>query len=208
MTVNEKPRRRRLSLEEHTLWRGVARSVAPLKRRAHVLLADALEMGAMERKAKSAAPKHIQPASVRATPTGKSAAAPMAAAPRPAAAQPLLPLDRRLMQRLARGTVEIDARIDLHGRTQAEAHAALLRFLQRAQADGAKCVLVITGKGANDYASERGVLKRLVPQWLAVPEYRAYVLGAEDAHIAHGGSGALYVHLRRVRSTRGGVGSR
>jgi DNA-nicking Smr family endonuclease len=117
---------------------------------------------------------------------------------------PLEPLDRRTRQRLARGTFEIDGRLDLHGRTQNEAHGALLRFLRRAQADGARFVLVITGKGAGagDDRRERGVLKRQVPLWLKLPEFRAYVSGFEEAHIGHGGAGALYVRLRRAASAK------
>jgi hypothetical protein len=104
-------------------------------------------------------------------------------APAPTPAPQLEALDRRLKRRLARGGQSIDDRIDLHGRTQGEAHAALLRFLRKAQRDGAKVALVITGKGApaRDSWSERGVLKRQVPQWLKLPEFRAYVLGFEDA---------------------------
>ena len=81
--------------------------------------------------------------------------------------------------------------------TQAEAHAALVRFLRRAQGDGAKFALVITGKGARGAERDRGVLKRQVPLWLKLPELRPYVIGFEDAHIAHGGEGALYVRVRR-----------
>ena len=134
---------------------------------------------------------------------GKTASAPRAAAApvRPAAASkappPLAPIERRLKQRLARGQVEIDARLDLHGRTQSEAHAALARFLHRAQSNGARTVLVITGKGDAD--DGRGVLKRQVPLWLASPELRSCVLGVEVAHRTHGGAGALYVRLRRER---------
>ena len=86
--------------------------------------------------------------------------------------------------------------------TQAQAHLALARFLTQAQADGAKMVLVITGKGARgdrDPHAERGVLKRLVPQWLGQPELRALVGGFEPAGVGHGGEGALYVRLRRRR---------
>jgi DNA-nicking Smr family endonuclease len=111
-------------------------------------------------------------------------------------------LERRLKQRLARGTEPIEARLDLHGRSQSEAHAALLHALRRAQADGIKIVLVITGKGSlggRDFASERGVLKRQVPLWLKLPEFRPYVLAIDDAHIGHGGEGALYVRVRRQR---------
>src|SRR5262249_39560066 len=122
-----------------------------------------------------------------------------AAGPGARAAARLEPFDRRLKQRLVRGTESIDARIDLHGKTQSEAHAALISFLRKAQSDGAKFVLVITGKGggARDDWSERGVLKRQVPQWLKLPEFRSYVLGFEDAHMGHGGAGALYVRIRR-----------
>jgi len=98
---------------------------------------------------------------------------------------------------VARGKEAIDARLDLHGLTQAQAHAALLRFLRDASVRDARLVLVITGKGSRD--GERGVLKRQVPQWLALPEFRSLVVGYEDAGIRHGGEGALYVRLRRTR---------
>ncbi len=90
--------------------------------------------------------------------------------------------------------------LDLHGRTQSAAHGALLRFLRKAQSDDARFVLVITGKGAGDDRSERGVLKRQVPLWLKLPEFRPYVGGFETAHAGHGGQGALYVRVRRVRA--------
>jgi len=85
--------------------------------------------------------------------------------------------------------------------TQAEAHDALLRFLRARQARGGKVVLVITGKGlrGNDDSGGRGVLKRMVPLWLGLPELRMLVVGFESAAIGHGGEGALYVSLRRVR---------
>jgi DNA-nicking Smr family endonuclease len=121
---------------------------------------------------------------------------------RPAAhpAKPAAPantLARRERQQLARGKAEIGGRIDLHGMTQAEAHDALLRFLRRAQAEGAKFVLVITGKGGP--GGDRGVLRRQVPLWLALPTFRTSVLGFDVAHVGHGGEGALYVRLRKGR---------
>ena len=125
-------------------------------------------------------------------------------APPPKPAPRLEPLDRRLKQRLARGSEPIEARIDLHGRTQDEAHAVLLRFLRKAQDDGAKFALVITGKGARarDEWSERGVLKRQVPLWLKLPEFRVYVVGFEPAHVGHGGEGALYVRIKKPGDRR------
>jgi len=178
--------RRKLSEDERTLWGRVTRSVMPLRRKPRP--AEAADTVSLPGK-----PKPV-PSARHAVPTP---------APKPAVkpAPVLEPLGRRQKQRLARGVDEIDARIDLHGRTQSEAHAALLTFLRNAQARGARFVLVITGKGtrAVDDWSERGVLKRQVPIWLKLPEFRAYVVGFEDAHVGHGGQGALYVQLRRAR---------
>lgn len=116
---------------------------------------------------------------------------------------PQTPLTRRERSQLSRGRKDIDARIDLHGMTQTRAHRALLRFLQNASGDGLTFVLVITGKGrAADPDSGRGVLRRQVPQWLALPEFRSLVVGFDEAHVGHGGEGALYVRLRRARSFR------
>jgi DNA-nicking Smr family endonuclease len=177
-------RRRPLSDEERALWAGFARSIKPLDQvRAP---ADAAE-----------------PSTSGDRPAAASPPRPPARQERPAAkkAPPLAPLGRRLKQRVARGHEPIEARLDLHGFTQTQAHAALLRFLLRAQADGARIALVVTGKGSGKGADphERGVLKRQVPMWLSLPEFRSLVVGFEDAHIGHGGEGALYVRLRRAR---------
>jgi DNA-nicking Smr family endonuclease len=125
--------------------------------------------------------------------------------PPPRALAPALPplsaIDRRARQKIARGRVEIDARIDLHGMKQSEAKERLSAFLHRAQARGKSLILVITGKGtAAAEGAERGVLRRAVPLWLALPELRPLVIGFEEAAPAHGGAGALYVRIRRNRS--------
>jgi DNA-nicking Smr family endonuclease len=117
----------------------------------------------------------------------------------PPAAPPLAPLGRRERSQLSRGRKEIDARLDLHGMTQTRAHRVLFGFLQRAHSEGLTFVLVITGKGKIGAESERGVLRRQVPQWLSLPEFRSLVVGFEEAHIGHGGEGALYVRVRRSR---------
>jgi DNA-nicking Smr family endonuclease len=104
-----------------------------------------------------------------------------------------------MKRRLARGTESIDARLDLHGLTQAEGHHALIGFLRSAQARGCRLVLVITGKGGGDPYSDRGVLRRQVPLWLRLPELRSMIVGFEPAAIGHGGEGALYVRLRQRR---------
>ncbi len=180
-------RRRELSAEEHALWRGVARSVRPLRKHARH---DA-EEGA-----------DASVAMVTARPAAKGKAHKVVVPPRPvqpSTPPPLAILARREKQQLARGRLDIDARIDLHGMSQAEAHMRLVRFLRRAQLDGAKFVLVITGKGARAGDPERGVLRRQVPLWLQLPDLRDAVVGFEEAHVAHGGEGALYVRLRRAR---------
>ena len=98
---------------------------------------------------------------------------------------------------LGRGVIALDARIDLHGLTQAEAFAQLTAFLRRARREGARTVLVITGKGAMGDGEGRGVLRRQVPLWLSSAGLREGVIAFAPAHAEHGGSGALYVRLRR-----------
>lgn len=182
------PRRKRaLSEEERALWQSVAKQIKPLrnKPRAHKI---------------PAAP--IEELPVAAKPVG----APKSANVQPGKTverdkpPPLAPLGRRERSQLSRGRKEIEARLDLHGMTLSGAHRALLSFLQRASHDGLTFVLVITGKGrARGAASERGVLRRQVPEWLNLPEFRNLVVGFEQAHIGHGGEGALYVRVRRAR---------
>jgi DNA-nicking Smr family endonuclease len=185
--------RRRLTDDEHALWQGVARSVSPLRKRARRTAIS--EPGETAKTPPKPTPK------LRAATAAKKAPVPAAPPPKPAGPPPLAPLGRKLKQRIARGSHTIDGRLDLHGFTQAEAHDALLHFLRTRQARGAKVVLIITGKGVRGGAGmgERGVLKRMVPMWLGLAEFRSYVVSFESASIAHGGEGALYVTLRRQR---------
>lgn len=179
-------RSRHLNDDERVLWSTVTRSIAPLKGR------KAVEIAAETAVADKAAPVAPVPKLKSSKPL------PMAEPPQRAAHPPLAPIDRRTRQRIARGTSEIGGRLDLHGLTQAEAHAALARFLHHAQARDVKLVLVITGKGGG--AGEgRGVLRRQVPLWLEGPELRRLVVGFDAAHVGHGGDGALYVRVRRGR---------
>jgi len=182
-------RRRSLSEDERALWETVTRAVAPLRRRK-------AKIKAIEQAEEVAAPVHARPVRKTVTPS------PPAMPAKPAGPPPLAPLGRRMRQKLGRGTEAIDARIDLHGLTQADAHTALAHFLRRAQRDGARMALVITGKGVrpgSDPHAERGVLKRQVPLWLESSELRSFVVGFESAGVGHGGAGALYVRVRRGR---------
>lgn len=188
-----RPRRRRpLQAEERALWDHVTRSIQPLK--------------PLPRLAEAAAPppEAIPPEAEKPKSPKPVVAAP---APKPRPGPPALaPLEPKLRRRLSRGA-EVDARLDLHGLTQAAAHGRLIAFLRGAQGAGHGLVLVITGKGGEGphvLAGEggRGVLRRLVPQWLAAPELRAVVVGFETAGRGHGGEGALYVRVRRTREGR------
>ena len=106
-------------------------------------------------------------------------------------------LERRTAQKLRRGQIPIDASLDLHGMTQSEAYAALRASLQRSQALGHRCLLVITGKGTG--RANSGILKAMVPQWLDQSINRNRVLAFKTAQPQHGGTGAVYVLLRRQR---------
>jgi DNA-nicking Smr family endonuclease len=185
------PRRKRgLSEEERALWESVAKQVKPLRKRHRVkppAASVAPEPNAAPKPA--ASPRHA----------ARHAAPPRVIVPPKPEPPPLAPLGRRERSHLSRGRKEIDARLDLHGMTQTRAHRALFGFLQRAHHDGLTFVLVITGKGKIGSESERGVLRRQVPQWLGLPEFRSLVVGFEEAHIGHGGEGALYVRVRRAR---------
>jgi DNA-nicking Smr family endonuclease len=173
-------RRRVLSYEERVLWTTVTKAIEPLRAGAPNV-SDEI----MDEPAKSARPaKTIQ----------KTMTVPPSAPSKPAA-PPLTPLSRRMKRSVVRGKEAIGGRLDLHGYTQAQAHSALLHFLRNAHARDARLVLVITGKGRG---GEMGVLRRQVPQWLGLPEFRAFVIGFEDAALVHGGEGALYVRVRRA----------
>lgn len=121
---------------------------------------------------------------------------------KPPSPPPVATFDRKEARRLGSGRTSVDARIDLHGMRQREAHGSLKAFLARAQAQGYRHVLVITGKGGkreHDGLFERGVLNREVPRWLSEPEFRHWVVSFAPASNRHGGEGALYVRLRRSK---------
>lgn len=169
-------RERRLSAEELALWHHVTRDTLPLD----------------GQKAEPVPTPEPRPA----PPTAASAplAEPAAHSALPAASAPR-GIDRRTLQRLKRGLVQIDARLDLHGLTQDEAHRHLTLFLAHHQRQGARCLLVITGLGGRS----GGILRRMTPRWLAEPPNAQRVIAHAPAQRRHGGEGALYVLLRRLR---------
>lgn len=190
------PRRKRvLTSDEVALWTHVTRHIDPLKpeRMPGIVISEVPDAAAVE----PVKPEKTKAAAVTREPQkSKAPAAP--------AMPPLAPLEKRLRQRLSRGHTPIDSVIDLHGMRQDEAHAALRRFVMAAHQAGYTVILVVTGKGANASSEhgafeERGVLRRMVPHWLRMADMRGYVIGFENAAQHHGGTGALYVRIRRSK---------
>ncbi len=198
-------RKRILSREELELWARVTRHDEPLARPS-VLAAGSDDIPLMG----SSPDTGVAPAPI--PPPVKAVAKPVMPAARTQPSSPPLPapFDQRLSRRIARGRREIDARLDLHGLRQQDAYVALRRFLAKCQAEGHRHVLIITGKGGNgddserDYLemNQRGVLRRLVPQWLSEPSLRIHVISFTESALRHGGSGALYVTVRKHTSSR------
>ncbi|MCV3206788.1 Smr/MutS family protein [Mesorhizobium sp. YC-39] len=168
----------RLSEDDRVLWNLVARTAKPLKGRTAV---DIPDFGVEAKPASPPAP----------------AAATLAGTPKPKTQHVSHALDEPTLDKLSKGRLPIEGRVDLHGLTQDEAYSLLFSFLHRAHAGGIRYVLVITGKGSSSGGD--GVLRRAVPAWLSTPAFRPLVSSHDHAARNHGGSGALYVRLRRVR---------
>ncbi len=176
---------RRPDADEAALWRHVARDVTPLSR--------------------PPAPQGDAPPEGGRPPPRPARAAPAAPRPSPPPAPPPLPaldpampagLDRRTARRLKRGRIRVEARLDLHGKTQDEAHAALGRFIRECRMAGRRCVMVITGKGSVA-SGQGGVLRRMTPRWLNEPALRRHIVAVTTAPESAGGRGALHVLLKR-----------
>ncbi len=182
------------------LWTEVAASVKPLHRRKSVSPSPLRGIKGEGRSGGTTRPPPLAPPRKGEGDKTKS--------PPP----PITGFDRRTTQKMTRGNIEIERRIDLHGSGVEMARMNLLQFLRGAASDGIRTVLVITGKGASPYSSHtlhgaghfhsperQGRLRRLLPEWLHEPEFRALSSGFQPAHPKHGGGGAFYVKIRRMR---------
>jgi len=182
---------RTLDARERALWAEVVKSAAPMRKTAPAVADDLPRPKVTISPEKAAAP-------IKTFRIGERVGA--ATASVPPERQPHLRMDKRTFGQLKRGKSTPEARIDLHGMTVADAHSALIGFLLRAQSEGRRLVLVITGKGRSGdgpIPERRGILRRQVPHWLELPPLSQVVLQVVEAHQRHGGSGAFYVYLRR-----------
>ncbi len=215
-------RKTQLSAEDQALWNHVVRSVAkPRRAKPRVAEVPSLAppaeseqaLNPLEQRLKSAF-SNSEPKSLRKRATcAFSTPARPPHPPNPTHQKtPLANFDSKAVRRIRSGRIEIEARLDLHGMRQDEAHWALRSFLSGCQSRGLRWVLVITGKGrsARDceaattfhVGQDRGVLRRSVPRWLSEPDLRPLVVSYTTAALHHGGEGALYIQLRARRAEK------
>ncbi len=168
----------------------------------HELFVETFKDAKVLLKRKPAAPK---------APASKSAAVSPAVPPAPKPSRQTAGLDGNTAERLRRGQLDPEARLDLHGMTELTAHRALVTFLRAASARGLRLVLIVTGKGGKPAAADapfdlelsgraRGVLNAMTPRWLAEPDLAGFVADVRLSHRRHGGAGALYVYLRKSKA--------
>ncbi len=116
-------------------------------------------------------------------------------------------LERRTSRKIRKQSLTIDARLDLHGCIQKDAHAKLLYFIKSAYLTGHTLVLIITGKGFTKQkgepwaTGEPGVLRKKLPEWIKDPALFPEVLSISQAQVQDGGQGAYYVFLKKKRYT-------
>lgn len=180
-----------LTEQDRILWRRVTDTITPIGRRDRVSRSEFASL----LNSQDGQEKNVSPG------TGTAAAKKLSASPVQAPVQkPRLAIDRPVRDKISKGRLGLDARIDLHGMTQHQAHSMLLNFLHQACQHQLRHVLVITGKGSS--LGSEGVLSRAVPEWFATPPFQPFVSGYSLAARHHGGQGALYVRLRRQKDGR------
>ncbi len=191
---------RGLSREERQLWDQIARKATPLSKNGFPISDPQMVTPNTAKRPEKQAVR-IEPFEIGSTPSKGEAAWSNLGAPN----APAIQMENKAYRRLARGKLRPDARIDLHGMTLSEAQPALRSFILSEYTSGSRLVLVITGKGrterdgGNAFSGQRGILRRYVPEWLRMAPLRNVVLEVREAHQRHGGGGAFYVYLRRLR---------
>lgn len=199
-------RRRDLMPDEAKLWLRVARTVRPYGHRKPKLEAEDVPQvtAPVPTVIQKPAPELPHLALKRAKAARQVSVLPTQ---KPESKAATLVSDASGHKKVRRGKLDIDATIDLHGYRQMDAQTALAGFLVRMRSNGARCVLVVTGKGraieiGEDYLTPQpGVIRRRLPEWLSGQGIREHVSGYASAHPRHGGSGAYYVLLKALKDT-------
>lgn len=171
-------------MKDSELWRFVTRNVTPYRPQRHPTEEPVLP----ERETSAAAPRESD-FSAPSQPSARRA-------PVPLKFGAIAAMDKRTGRRFKRGDMLVDGRLDLHGLTLDLAHAALCGFIRRSHAHGARCLIIVTGKGGE---KGTGKIRREVPEWLGRADLRPMILAVTEARPRDGGGGALYVLLKRVR---------
>ncbi|SCW55031.1 DNA-nicking endonuclease, Smr domain [Sphingobium faniae] len=176
--------RRSLSPEEQALWAALTRSVKPIRAVPRLPLPAAVPVK------QPVEQKRLTPSPARPA---------VALPPR----TPATILDSGWERRIRSGNLAPDMTIDLHGHTLASAHARLGQAIALGLAQGARILLVITGKppktAASGKATRRGAIRGEIGHWLETGAHADRIASVRAAHPRHGGEGALYVILRRSR---------
>ncbi len=186
---------RGLTREEAELWARVTGTIRPLPgKSANMGMVNSGREGAPSGKLAKPAVK-LQP-----KPPGPRALAP--SKPRQQALDQH-GLDGTWEKKLARGGLEPDFTLDLHGYNLESAHARLDHGLTMAAAMQARVVLIITGKPrpveAADRSDQRGAIRAKLIDWLAAGSHASRIAAVRRAHRRHGAAGAVYVVLKRLR---------
>ncbi len=192
--------RRKLTQDEMDLWQRIAEQTEKM----HPDRRIAPSLARPKPEPTKRAPTPVQPFTLGQSAKGQAAQNALLPSIEDRVNAAPLQMDRKRFTRMKRGKERPEAKLDLHGMTVDRAHPALTRFILSAQSSGKRLVLVVTGKGkhrddGDPIPKPLGILRHQVPQWLALPPLSQAVLQVSSAHIAHGGSGAYYVYLRKAR---------
>lgn len=193
---------RSLRPDEQELWDRVASSAVPLVETPARALAKVFEQPKPKPAIKSV--KKIMPFQIGQSQKTRTHVADLAPTPAESLGQQPVRMDSKAFKKMKQGKLRPEAKIDLHGMTLSRAHPRLQAFIMGAAAEGKRLVLVITGKGRDHdhdgpIPTRTGVLRHQVPQWLTMPPCHSVVLQVAPSHKSHGGEGAYYVYLRRLR---------
>ncbi len=194
---------KKLTSEDHEVWTKVVESIEPLRKLAP---AQTIPLQASTPLIKTQPRPTVKPLTrIGGGLSGGRTTVNLATDPMKEAEKHGKLMDRRNFDRLRKGKLRPDAKIDLHGMTVAQAHGSLTDFVFRSHASGKRLLLVVTGKGNSTrdeqgiMPTRRGVLRHSLPHWLSAPNIRPMILEITPAHAKHGGGGAYYVYLRRKR---------